>query len=110
MQPVHLIVLQHGIDGHTSDLDAIRARALDDASLHGLDIELWDSPINEGKGTHWGIQQCGDLLWSELKLKLGSMGTEQGRRVHLSLVGHSMGGLTLRLVASHLHRWRVYSG
>ena len=107
--PVLLIVLQHGINGHAVDLDAVRAHTSNLAIVKGLAVELWDSHINEGRRTHHGIEKCGDRLWAELRTKLLSMSADRGRSVRVSFVGHSMGGLILRVVATRLHEWRLES-
>ena len=53
--PVLLIVLQHGINGHAVDLDAVRAHTSNLAIVKGLAVELWDSHINAGTVTHQNI-------------------------------------------------------
>jgi hypothetical protein len=100
-----LVVLQHGIIGKRSDLDAVRCHlqhVAKEASL--LDIEVWDSPCNEGWRTHQGVERCARRLWAALRLRMEEL-VSAGELVRVSMIGHSLGGLFLRRVAAELHAW-----
>ncbi|KAL1526252.1 hypothetical protein AB1Y20_014972 [Prymnesium parvum] len=106
---VWLFVLQHGIDGHTTDLDAIRARTTELATARGISAVVWDADVNEGSATHHGVIQCAARLWEALEPKLSSQLELHKGDVRLSFVGHSLGGLILRVVAARLYEWRAGS-
>lgn len=98
----HLVVLQHGIDGRDSDFSALRH----ELSLHPDDLEVWDTKCNHGR-THEGIEACTERLWRDLEARLMQLG---GRRLRVSLVGHSFGGLLLRHCATRLHAFALQTG
>ena len=95
MSPLHVVVMQHGIDGHDSDFDALR----NELNSHPEGFRVWDSKCNHGR-THEGIARCAERLWLELEAFLSTL---DGQRCRISLVGHSFGGLLLRHCAVRLH-------
>lgn len=97
--PLHLVVLQHGIDGHQSDFDALR----NEIDIDPIRVLVWDSKCNHGL-THEGIEACTERLWQDLLPRLSSL---EARQLHISLVGHSFGGLLLRHLAVRLHALKL---
>ena len=95
MSPLHVVVMQHGIDGHDSDFDALR----NELNSNPDAFRVWDTKCNHGR-THEGIARCSERLWQELEGFLASL---EGRKLRVSLVGHSFGGLLLRHCAVRLH-------
>ena len=93
----HLVVLQHGLDGHDSDFDALRH----ELRAHPDDDEMivWDTKCNHDK-THEGIDACTRRLWRDLRATIRE---HEGHPLRVSLVGHSFGGLVLRHCAVFLH-------
>ena len=94
----HVVVLMHGIDGEVKDMHAVKAAILE-KQVPGLDV--FTTPCNHGK-THRGVQECAQRFWDALQPELQAKAAlTSGLRV--SFVGHSMGGLVLRRVATLLH-------
>jgi hypothetical protein len=96
--PTHLLVLQNGLFGHTSNwlgiLDAMeRSAALDESMvvLIGSKNERWD--------TFGGIDLCGKRLSEEVIEFAAKNQTLES----ISFVGHSMGGLICRVAIGLLY-------
>ena len=95
----HLVVFHHGIDGEARDL-----RAIHDAIGSRDGVELWDTRANEKWRSHAGIFGCAERVWDALRPKLENLiAALSGRKLRVSFVGHSLGGLILRAVACKLH-------
>ena len=95
----HLVIFHHGIDGEARDL-----RAIHDAIGSRDGVELWDTRANEKWRSHAGIFGCAERVWDALRPKLENIiAASSGRKLRVSFVGHSLGGLILRAVACKLH-------
>ena len=67
-------------------------------------VELWDTRANEKWRSHAGIFGCAERVWDALRPKLENLiAALSGRKLRVSFVGHSLGGLILRAVACKLH-------
>ena len=87
------VVLQHGMGGRASDLDAVRHNLKREAAKAAQELEVWESKSNERR-THDGVERCAMRIWKELQPRLTDVLTTSGAKlVRVSFVGHSLGGL-----------------
>ena len=107
LKPLHIIVLQHGIDGCPRDLDKIREAI---AARHAAaaadedDILVWDTEANTAFWkTRTGVGRCTERIWQELLALLDEPRVSERPSIRLSLVGHSLGAILLRGVATRAH-------
>lgn len=92
----HLVVLVNGLLGNSSNWECfISNLKADDGTGHFL---LHPSRTNNMFGTYEGIDVCGQRLVEEIR----DVVSENPGLEHISLVGHSMGGLLARWAAGKL--------
>ena len=95
----HLIVLVHGINGNSSDLDYFCSELCKRLNSDNVVVKSMDSHTAK---TNHGIEVCGSLVAAEMHDMIRTH-----RITKLSCIGHSMGGLTLRYALSVLHSAKV---
>ena len=99
VQLEHLIILAHGIDGDTSDLKAVRDEILLQANKG---VEVFQTDVNCNSRTHAGVRRCCDRIWEVLLPRLKALCAASTKRLRVSFIGHSFGGLCLRCLATKL--------
>ena len=93
-EKLHLVVLVHGLWGNRSHMDEISkyVSSLNDKDGKGERILVHQAHLNEGYKTYDGIDVCGIRVAKEIEEQLNVYGSEI---VKFSLIGYSLGGLSL---------------
>ena len=97
--PKHLILLVHGINGHSTDLEYFKNEFITRLGDSEYVVRATDSHTLK---TNHGIDICGSLIAHEIKEII-----IKENITSFSCVGHSMGGLTLRYALGILEAEKV---
>ncbi|KAJ3884652.1 DUF676-domain-containing protein [Lentinula edodes] len=99
VQPVHLLVLVHGMWGHPGHL-AEMARIVEE-TYAGEELHLLLAEANREEGTYDGIDWCAERVVDEVIDEINKI--QQLKRVtKFSITGYSLGGLVSRYVVGIL--------
>ncbi|KAJ3878350.1 DUF676-domain-containing protein [Lentinula edodes] len=99
VQPVHLLVLVHGMWGHPGHL-AEMARIVEE-TYAGEELHLLLAEANREEGTYDGIDWCAERVVDEIVDEINKI--QQLKRVtKFSITGYSLGGLVSRYVVGIL--------
>jgi hypothetical protein len=99
-QDVHLVVLIHGLDGFSSDMNFISQNILN--SLHSTQKIITLIPECNHYQTRDGIKAGSERIIEKIKESISSK-----RPKYISFVGHSLGGLYARCVVGMLYWERI---
>ena len=94
MSRKHIIVFQHGSHGSVEDFNTIKDKLNKGIQRDEIDIVVWGSNSCSGFGTDVGVMKVAEKISNELDEYLKPQ--LEDSEINISLVGHSMGGLTLR--------------
>ncbi|KAJ3804413.1 putative serine esterase-domain-containing protein [Lentinula lateritia] len=102
VQPIHLLVLVHGMWGHPGHL-AEMARIVEETYAHE-ELHLLLAEANREEGTYDGIDWCAERVVDEIVDEINRIQqSQQLKRVtKFSITGYSLGGLVSRYVAGIL--------
>ena len=103
----HLVVMQHGLHGYPSQMRSLKDAIL----LASKDAGVWVVRSNQSEHffmTHSGVDVLGDHLYQFICEKAREAGWTERRGPNdpprrLSIVGHSLGGITARFALGLMH-------
>ncbi|KAF5387305.1 hypothetical protein D9757_005779 [Collybiopsis confluens] len=103
-EPVHLLVLVHGMWGNTTHL-AEMARIAEETLCSNVQdpVHILLAEANHEEGTYDGIDWCAERVASEIIREIHRLQIEQHRPVRkFSITGYSLGGLVSRYIVGIL--------
>ncbi|KAF9265901.1 DUF676-domain-containing protein [Marasmius fiardii PR-910] len=102
-QPVHLLVLVHGMWGNPSHLQQLELTASQKPGFH-----VMVPKTNQEESTYDGMDWGGERVAQEIYDEVQSL-SEEGKTVtRFSITGYSLGGLVSRYVIGILHQKRFF--
>ncbi|KAI0091664.1 putative serine esterase-domain-containing protein [Irpex rosettiformis] len=113
-QPVHLLVLVHGMwgnPGHLAEMDRIynEIRGKEDSiGPSGERLHTMLPQTNKEAGTYDGVDWCGERVAEEVLEEVKKLEDEGKTVTRISVTGYSLGGLIVRYLIGVLHQRKFF--
>ncbi|KAI0825686.1 putative serine esterase-domain-containing protein [Irpex lacteus] len=113
-QPIHLLVLLHGMWGnptHLAEMNRIYSETRgkeDSIGPNGERLHILLAQANKEAGTYDGIDWCGERIAEEVFEEVKKLEGEGKTVTRLSVTGYSLGGLIGRYLIGVLHQRKFF--